>query len=90
MKIIDWTTTSTSKAHSDVEACIMGDGKTYNLSRWNGEEWGGWWEDLNPDNCGTCARPVYRFEVEGIDLDTLEEEGSEWYSAIEIVEIDLR
>lgn len=86
---IGWTKTEASKTRSDVYSYIMDDGKTYNFKGWNGEEWGDWWEEMNPDNCGTCARPVYRFDLEDIDLDTLEENGDEWNAATEIVEIDL-
>lgn len=60
MKIINPAITEDSRNHYlNVEAYLMKDGKVYNFSRWNGEEWGEWWEDGNADNCGRYARPIY-------------------------------
>ena len=50
------------------------DGKELILTGWNGERW-------------AEGRPVCRWEAEGIDLSTIEENSPEWDNAVEVVEI---
>lgn len=72
------------------------DGCAYALSGWNGEKFLNCWKCLDewtvdPNEPGRfVATPVYRFQVEGIDLDELEENSKEWENAVEIVDYDIR
>lgn len=34
-------------------------------------------------------RPIYRYEVDGMDLDELEEDSEEWKNAVEVLDIDI-
>lgn len=73
MNIISPVSTEAATLFSTVQAFRMEDGKTYNFTRWNGEEWGEWWEDGNTDNHGKCARPIYEeddgdYTLIGIDF----------------------
>ena len=80
------------------------DGTVVALAGWQGEIYGNCWEILDArihenmyygtEIYGTpgrrcTARPVYRFQVEDIDLDTVEENSDEWYRACEIVDYNL-
>ena len=66
------------------------DGVLYALSGWNGEKYTDCWECLDQctpvEGSSYTLTPVYRFEVENIDLDTIEENSDEWDKAIEIVD----
>lgn len=71
-------------------------GKAYALSGWNGEKYTESWECQTQkgstfyDAGSSCeVRPVYRFEMEGIDLDSLEEDSPEWERATETVDFEL-
>ena len=71
------------------------DGGIYALSGWNGEKFTNCWKcidewTVDPDEPGRfVATPVYRFQVEEIDLDSLEENSEEWKSAVEIINYDI-
>ena len=71
------------------------DGDIYALSGWNGEKVLDCWTCLDewtvdPNEPGRfVATPVYRFQEEGIDLETLEENSEEWQNAVEIVDYDI-
>lgn len=71
------------------------DGDIYALSGWNGEKFLDCWKCLDewtvdPNEPGRfVATPVYRFQEEGIDLETLEENSEEWQNAVEIVDYDI-
>lgn len=56
------------------DTAVIEDGSEIVLTGWNGESW-------------NEGRPVYRFEIDGIDLSTLEENSPEWDRAVEIVEV---
>lgn len=70
-------------------------GGIYVLSGWNGEKFINCWKCLDewtvdPDAPGRfVAKPVYRFELEGIDLDELEENSEEWKNAVKVVDYDI-
>lgn len=72
------------------------DGGIYALSGWNGEKFLTCWKcrdswTVDPNEPGRfVATPVYRFQVEGINLDELEENSEEWENAVEIVDYDIR
>lgn len=53
---------------------ILEDGSEITLTGWNGEKW-------------NEGKPVYRHEIEGIDISELEENSAEWDRALEIVEV---
>ena len=71
------------------------DGDIYALSGWNGEKFLDCWKCLDewtvdPNESGRfVATPVYRFQEDGIDLETLEENSEEWQNAVEIVDYDI-
>ena len=69
------------------------DSKVYALHGWNGVTWLRCWECLDkwtPASEKTFeVRPVHRFEVEEIDLETLEENSPEWDCAVEVVEFEI-
>lgn len=75
----------------DIEVLETEDGRRFYLDRWNSEMWGECWEVLPDKTFGPSfeARPVYRFELEGIDLSTIEENSKEWDHAVEIIEIEI-
>ena len=66
------------------------DGELFALHGWNGEKWTDCWKCIDrytaAGDCRYEVRPVYRFEAEDIELDTLEEGSDEWDRAIEIVD----
>lgn len=73
-------------------------GHYYAASGWNGEEYLDSWEcaDFKYDTgCGVkpgtdCTlRPVYAFQADGIDLDSLDESSQEFEDAIQIVDFDI-
>ena len=49
-------------------------------SEWNGERY-----IIEKDGKEIEYKPVYRFQLEGIDLDTLEDDSDEWQDATQIV-----
>ena len=50
---------------------------------WNGEVYRNGWKDNKDTNCQ--YRPVYKFELDNINLDELEENSDAWDEAVEIV-----
>lgn len=50
---------------------------------WNGEIYRNGWKNEKNTNCE--YKPVYKFEIDNINLDDLEENSDEWNSANEIV-----
>ena len=50
---------------------------------WNGEIYCNGWKNEKDTNCE--YKPVYKFEIDNINLDDLEENSDEWNSANEIV-----
>lgn len=67
-------------SHADYE---LEDGTLLFEMDWNGEIYGNGWKDGKDTNCE--YRPIYRFELENIDINSLEENSDEWLKAIEIV-----
>lgn len=71
------------------------DGAMYALHGWNGEKYTDCWKcadewTVDPEEPGRfTAKPIYRFMLEGIDLDKLEENSEEWENAVEIVDYDM-
>ena len=71
------------------------DGNLYALSEWNGEKYTNCWKcvdqrTVDPEEPGRfTAKPIYRFMVDGIDLDELEENSEEWENDVEIVDYDM-
>lgn len=71
-------------------------GGIYVLSGWNGEKFLKCWKCLDewrvdPNEPGRfVATPVYRFQVEGIDLEALEENSEAWRKAVGVVDYDIR
>lgn len=67
--------------------------KLFALYGWNGETWLRCWECLDKWTAASEKtfeiRPVYRFEVEEIDFETLEENSPEWDCAVEIVDFEI-
>lgn len=63
------------------------DGRRYCVSGWNGEKWLECWEVFPDMSTGPSfeASPAHRWEADGIDLSSLEENSPEWEKAIEIV-----
>lgn len=67
------------------------DGSVYALCGWNGEVFASCWEcsgdclqDASEEEY--TLRPIHRFERDGIDLNTLEENSKEWEDALEVVD----
>lgn len=83
-----------SGKHGYIELVEVDSG-IYALSEWNGEKFINCWKcidelTVDPDEPGRfVATPVYRFQVEEIDLDSLEENSEEWESAVEIINYDI-
>lgn len=50
---------------------------------WNGEIYRNGWKNEKDTNCE--YKPVYKFEIDNINLDDLEENSDEWNNANEIV-----
>ena len=50
---------------------------------WNGELYGNGLKKSKNTNCE--YKPVYRYQIENIDIDNLEENSEEWNKAFEIV-----
>lgn len=67
-------------SHADYE---LEDGTLLFEQDWNGEIYGNGLK--NEKDTNKEYRPVYRFEVDNVDIDTLEENSDEWNSAMEIV-----
>ena len=68
-------------------------GKYYAASGWNGEKYEDSFEVTRRigneffDAAGDCVlSPIYRFEAENLDLDSIEEGTEEWDAAVEIVD----
>ena len=76
---------------SSTELVQMDDGAIYALAGWNGEKYTGCWRCLDPltpdpDGREYTLRPVYRYQVEGIELGGLEGNSDEWDAAVTIVD----
>lgn len=91
-RIIDhWHGATVSEDMPIIEA----ENKLICLYGWNGESWTesfevlDKYEEAQPRNIYD-ARPVYRWEEEGIDIDALEEGSDEEAEALEIVDINLK
>ena len=55
-------------------------GDLLHASEWNGEKY-----IIEKNGREFEYKPVYRYELENIDLDTLEENSDEWENAVQIV-----
>lgn len=75
--------TYASRTHSDVDAFELEDGRTINLSGWNGESWSEWWNDDDDNDCGRDARPIYRFHALGVDYESMDEDDANEIVGIE-------
>ena len=62
---------------------VLEDGTELYEVDWNGEIYSNGFKDGKDTNC--TYKPVYRFQVENIDLDTLEENSKEYDEASEII-----
>lgn len=74
----------------NIEIVQPSDGQLYALHNWNGEKYIDCWKCIDrytqaDDNRYTLI-PVYRFQIEGIDLSVLEENSADWEKAVEIVD----
>lgn len=59
-------------------------------SGWNGEKYDAWFADKNLKYISdVTARPIHRWEVEGIDICSLEENSDEWDKAMELIGFNL-
>lgn len=69
------------------------DERLFALHGWNGEVWLRCWECLDKWTAASEKtfeiRPVYRFEIEEIDFEMLEENSPEWDWAMEIVDFEI-
>lgn len=69
------------------------DERLFALHGWNGETWLKCWECLDKWTAASEKtfeiRPVYRFEIEEIDFEMLEENNPEWDWAMEIVDFEI-
>lgn len=69
------------------------DERLFALYGWNGETWLRCWECLDKWTATSEKtfeiRPIHRFEVEEIGLETLEENSPEWDYAVEIVDFEI-
>lgn len=52
---------------------------------WNGEIYRNGFDPINEKDTNKSYKPVYRFEIDNINLDELEENSDEWYRACEII-----
>lgn len=70
----------------------LNDGRKIAVSGWNGETWAECWEVFADGSVGESfgAKPVYRFEEDGIDISSLVENSPEWCRAVEFVGIEKR
>jgi hypothetical protein len=59
------------------------DGTLLHVSEWNGEKY-----IVGRGKDEQSYRPVYRFQDEGIDIESLEENSPEWCRATEIIRFD--
>lgn len=76
--------------------------KFYCLSGWNGERYFDCWECDKPfwfngkysanqkSNEKYTFTPIYNYQIENIDLETIEENSDEWLNAVEIVDFDIQ
>lgn len=69
-------------------------GRLFALDGWNGERFLHCWECVHTnaamlDGIEYEIRPVYRFDVEDIDLDNIEDDTEEWERAVEIVDYEV-
>lgn len=70
------------------------DGRLFALDGWNGERFLHCWECVHTNVAMLDGReyeilPVYRYDVEDIDLDNLEENSEEWERATEVIDYEL-
>ena len=82
-------------AENSIEIYELNDGRRVAMNDWNGEEYSDCWEtcgenDMKVKKDGLVFKPVYRFEVEDIDLDQIEENSDEWFKAVEVVDFEER
>lgn len=65
-------------------------GNLYALSGWNGEIYANSWRCIDryteAGEPEVAIRPVHRFEEEGKDISSIEENSEEWYRMVEIVD----
>lgn len=54
---------------------------------WNGIVYRNGWK--NEQNTNNEYKPIYKYEKEGIDLYTLEENSDEWDSAMKVIGFDI-
>lgn len=78
---------------SNIELIEQG-GRVFALHGWNGEAFTDCWECFGEyHNISSkekyMVRPIYRFELEYIQLDNIEENSPEWDYAVEIVEYNI-
>ena len=52
---------------------------------WNGELYINGWNDKESKNTEFLYKPVYKFELDGIDISDIEENTNEWYELTQIV-----
>lgn len=52
---------------------------------WNTEIYINGYDPNTEKNTGKCYKPVYRFEIDNIDIDSLKENSDEWDKAFEII-----
>lgn len=64
------------------------DGMLLHQSEWNGEAYYVKQPKGSPYYPEKIYKPVYRYQLEGMDLDAIEENSEEWEKALEIVEFE--
>lgn len=78
---------------NSVEIVEMEDGRHIALDGWNGEQYTDCWQvggenDMDIVKDGMTFKPVYRFQAEELDLDSIEEDSDEWDRAMEVVDFE--
>lgn len=79
LKIKKWNVEYVS-SYADYE---LEDGTLLFAQDWNGELYRNGWKEGKDTNCE--YKPVYKFEIDNINLDDLEENSDAWNEAMEIV-----
>lgn len=69
-------------------------GQVFALHGWNGEEYVKCWECVGDRNMDAseeeyCLKPIHRFELENVDLDSVEENSDEWNRQCEFVDFKI-
>lgn len=62
---------------------VLEDGTELYKMDWNGEIYGNGFKNGKDTNC--TYKPVYRFQAENLDLETIEENSEKWNEATEIL-----